>query len=106
MTSYGELKTMKRNVLLIPHLCLYLQKRFPAGNWSFLGPGSQTKWYSTYNERPGGKWDKVEKADTQFSEPRVHSLEERSKAKEVENYLYTSVPMEIRLKLFFAQLFL
>ena len=47
-----------------------------------------------------------EKADTQSSEPRVHCLEERSKAMEVENYLYTSVPMEIRLKLFFAQLFL
>ena len=28
MTSYGELKTMNRNVLLIPHLCLYLQKDF------------------------------------------------------------------------------
>ena len=28
MTSYGEVKTMKRNVLLIPHLCLYLQKEF------------------------------------------------------------------------------
>ena len=27
-TSSGELKTMKRNVLLIPHLCLYLQKKF------------------------------------------------------------------------------
>ena len=26
MTSYGDLKTMKRNVLLMPHLCLYLQK--------------------------------------------------------------------------------
>ena len=28
MTSYGELKTMKRNVLLISHLCLYSQKDF------------------------------------------------------------------------------
>ena len=28
MTSFGELKTMNRNVLLIPHLCLYLQKDF------------------------------------------------------------------------------
>ena len=28
MTSYGDLKTMKRNVLLIPHLCLYSQKDF------------------------------------------------------------------------------
>ena len=64
-------------------------KRFPAGRWSFLGPGSNS-----------------EKADTQFSVPRVHSLEERSKAKEVDNYQNTSVPMERRMKLFFAQLFL
>ena len=42
----------------------------------------------------------VDKVDTQFSEPRVHCPEERSKAKEVENYHHTSVPMGIRLKLF------
>ena len=40
------------------------------------------------------------KADTQSSDPRVHSPEERSKAKEVENYRYTSVPKVVRLKLF------
>ena len=34
-------------------------KRFPAGHWSFLGLGSETKWYFTYKERPGGEWDKV-----------------------------------------------
>ena len=34
-------------------------KRFPAGQWSFLGPGSEIKWYSTNKERPGGKWDRV-----------------------------------------------
>ena len=28
MTSYGEIKTLKRNVLLIPHLCLYSEKDF------------------------------------------------------------------------------
>ena len=28
-------------------------KRFPAGHWSFLGPGSETEWYSTDNERQG-----------------------------------------------------
>ena len=26
-------------------------KRFSAGRWFFLGPGSEKKWYSTYNER-------------------------------------------------------
>ena len=41
-----------------------------------------------------------------FSQQRVHCLEERSKAEEVENYRYTSAPMGERLKLFFAQLFL
>ena len=50
MTSYGELKTMERNVLLIPHLCLYLQKDFQQDIRPFLGSGSETKWYSTYEE--------------------------------------------------------
>ena len=49
--------------------------------------------------------------DDQFQRKRTpsfpsHSPEERSRAKEVDNYRYTSVPMEKRLKLFFAQLFL
>ena len=34
-------------------------KRFPAGRWSFLGPGSEKEWYSTYIDRPRGEWDRV-----------------------------------------------
>ena len=34
-------------------------KRFPPGRWSFFGPGSEKKWYSTCNERPRGEWDRV-----------------------------------------------
>ena len=34
-------------------------KRFPAGHWSFLGIGSETKWYSTYHERQQREWDRV-----------------------------------------------
>ena len=34
-------------------------KRFPAGLWSFLGPGSETKCCSTNKGKPGGKWDRV-----------------------------------------------
>ena len=37
--------------------------------------------------------------------PRVHCPEERSKAKVVDNWKYTSVPMDKRLELFFEQLF-
>ena len=34
-------------------------KRFPAGRWSFLGLGSEKKWYSSYIDRPRGEWDRV-----------------------------------------------
>ena len=64
-------------------------KRFTAGRWSFLGPGSEKKWYSTYTDRPQGEWDTVaelmisnsEKADTQFPEQRVHCPEETLQSK-------------------------
>ena len=39
MTSYGELKTMNRTVLLMPHLCLYLQKDFQQDNGHSSGLG-------------------------------------------------------------------
>ena len=60
MTSYGEIKTMNRKVLLNATFVSLFAKRFPAGRWSFFGLGSQKKWYSTCNERPGGEWDRVD----------------------------------------------
>ena len=35
------------------------KKRFPAGRWEFLGPGSEKKWYSTCIDRPQGEWVRV-----------------------------------------------
>ena len=40
-------------------LVYIVAKRFPAGRWSFLGPGSEKKWYSTCIDRPQGGWDRV-----------------------------------------------
>ena len=34
-------------------------RRFSPGRWSFLGPGSEKKWYSTHGSRPRGEWDRV-----------------------------------------------
>ena len=34
-------------------------KRFSPGQWSFLGPGSEKKWYSTHKYNPEGEWDRV-----------------------------------------------
>ena len=34
-------------------------RRFPRGNWSFLGPGTDKKWYGTYTDKPDGSWDRM-----------------------------------------------
>ena len=36
-----------------------LAKRFGAGQWSFLRPGSEKKWYSISEDSPQGEWDKM-----------------------------------------------
>ena len=113
MSMFNDIKfeTMKRNALLIPHLWLYLQKDFEQdiGHSSDLDQKRSGIRLTLKDHKENGTkslnwwwWSKSEKADTQFSEPHVHCLEERSKAKDVENCQYTSVPMEMRLKLFFA----
>ena len=32
-------------------------RKFPRGHWSFLGAGSEKKWYGTYTNRPDGSWN-------------------------------------------------
>ena len=34
-------------------------RKFLPGRWSFLGPGSEKKWYGTYSDKPDGEWDKT-----------------------------------------------
>ena len=34
-------------------------KRISAGRWSFLGDGSEKKWYSTHESKLQGEWDRV-----------------------------------------------
>ena len=44
-------------------------RRFPRGHWSFLGPGSEKKWYGSYSDKPDGVWDKTaEEMMIEFSE--------------------------------------
>ena len=42
-----------------PQLVSVFARRFGAGQWSFLGPGSEKKRYSTSEDSPQGKWDKI-----------------------------------------------
>ena len=34
-------------------------RRLGAGQWSFIGPGSEKKWYSISEDSPQGIWDKI-----------------------------------------------
>ena len=34
-------------------------QKFALGHWSFLGPGSEKKWYGTHAHKPNGEWDEV-----------------------------------------------
>ena len=45
--SHGDLKKISKNANRSAQLVSVYAKRFSPGRWSFLGPGSEKKWYST-----------------------------------------------------------
>ena len=111
--SWGSKDNEQECELNVKLVSVYARRLSP-GRWSFLGPGSEKKWCSTHDSKPQGKWNRVaELMMLKFSEsghPVCRSTSplsrERSKARVVENYQYTSALMREQLKLFFAQLFL
>ena len=58
-TSPVDQETMKKNASRMLNFFLFVQERFGIGQWSFLGPRSEKKWYSTYIDRPRGEWDRI-----------------------------------------------
>ena len=85
-------------------------KKFGIGQWSFIGPGSEKKWYSMEENSPQGIWDHIakrccwnsQKADVQFSVQQHHFPGVSSKAKDMENCLYILLRIIKQLRLFFA----
>ena len=46
-----------------------LAKKYGIGQWSFIGPGSEEKWYSLEENSPHGIWDHIaEKMLLEFAE--------------------------------------
>ena len=56
--SWGSQDSEKEYELSAQLVSLYA-RRFSPGRWSFLGPGSEKKWYSTHDSKPQGEWDRV-----------------------------------------------
>ena len=72
-------------------------RRFPQGRWSFLGHGSEKKWYGTHPHKPDGEWDKkllkamcstLPNAGVLCFVPPVLWKEENCKAQEKESNLF------------------
>ena len=53
-TSHGE-----QECELSAQLVSIFARRFSPGKWSFFGPGSEKKWYSTHEYKPQGEWDRI-----------------------------------------------
>ena len=56
--SWGS-KDNKKECESSAQLVSLYAKRFGAGQWSFLGPGSEKKWYYTGEDSPQGAWDRI-----------------------------------------------
>ena len=52
-------KDNKKECESIAQLVSLFARRFGAGQWSFLGPSSEKKWYSTGEDSPQSEWDKM-----------------------------------------------
>ena len=89
-------------------------KRFGIGHWSFIGPGSEKKWYSMEENSPQGIWDHiademlVELAESGCPIFRASTPLSRviSKAKDTENCRCILLLIIPQLRMFFAKLFL
>ena len=84
--------------------------RFGIGQWSFIGPGSEKKWYPSENS-PQGAWDHMlrkrccyysQKVDIPSFVQRLHCPGVSSRAKGEENCLYTSLQIKTQLIQFIA----
>ena len=43
----------------MPESLKYLQRNLVIGQWSFIGSGSEKKWYSAEENSPQGAWDHI-----------------------------------------------
>ena len=74
-TSHGGLKTIKKNADQVLNSFLSMRKRFGAGHLSFLGPGSEKKWYSISEDSPHGEMGQNSRAnDVDICRKRTPSL--------------------------------
>ena len=55
MSMFNDISCDRKNARVVS----VLAKRFGIGQWSFIGPGSEKKWYSMEENSPQGIWDHI-----------------------------------------------
>ena len=104
-------KGNKEDCLANARVVKVLARKIGVGQWSFIGPGSEKKWYSGEENSPQGAWDHIsrtkccwnsQEADILLSVQRLLCPGVFSKAKDMENCRYTSLQITQQLKQFFA----
>ena len=53
--SKGNDELCENNEKTVKHYA----RRFSLGHWSFVGPGSENKWYGSCSDKPDGSWDRT-----------------------------------------------
>ena len=80
--SYGTKDNEKECLANARFVSLYARK-FGTGQWSFIGLGSEKKWYSIKEDSPQGIWDKIEIRRKRMSNfPCCKSIVQRSTHKQ------------------------
>ena len=68
-TFLVERETMKKNVWQMPDSYLCTPEDFGKGHWSFIGSGSEKKWYCISEDSPQGVWGNIaERMLVEFAE--------------------------------------
>ena len=87
-------KDNEQECMLNAKLVSLFAKRFGKGQWSFIGPGSEKKWYCISEDSPQRVWDKIaERMLVEFAEPIFRATSPLSRGR---------LPIWKRLTLFFA----
>ena len=64
-----ETKNNEKECLAHAKVVSLYARKFGTGQWSFIGPGSEKKWYSMKEDSPQGIWDNIaEKMLLEFAE--------------------------------------
>ena len=59
MSMFNDISCNKEECMANARVVKVLAKRFGIGQWSFIGPGSEKKWYSAEENSPQGAWDHI-----------------------------------------------